>query len=76
MQAEVQGTGSKECADADMATPGASGSEVPKARVVERLSMNHELFAAGNLRRELLAKQTAESGGSEPLPRSDSNASM
>ena len=33
---------------------------------VQRLPMSHELFAEGNLRREVLAKQTAVSRGEEP----------
>jgi len=42
---------------------------------VQRLPMNHELFAEGNLRRELLAQQTAVSRGDEPLPQSSRSRS-
>ena len=42
---------------------------------VQRLPMNHELFAEGNLRRELLAQQTAVSRGDEPLSQSSSSES-
>ena len=44
-------------------------SEEPVTQLeVQRLPMNNELFAEGNLRRGVLAKQTAVSRGDEPLP--------
>ena len=44
-----------------------SGEQVTQLGV-QRLPMSHELFTEGNLRRELLAKQTAVSRGDAPLP--------
>ncbi len=41
---------------------------------VQRLPMNHELFAEGNLRREVMAQQTAVSRGDEPLPQHSQSA--
>ena len=67
---------SQECADADMASVAepAAGSNRPGS--AQRLPMTHELFTEGNLRRELLAQQTALSRTSEPIALSDSSQVM
>ena len=66
----------RECADADMATAAAPASQGHAQSSAQRLPMTHELFAEGNLRRELLAKQTAISRSSEPIALSNSSEVM
>ena len=67
---------SRAFADADMAVAAGPASQHHAQSSMQRLPMTHELFAEGNLRRELLAKQTAVSRSSEPTALSNSSEIM
>ena len=64
----MSGYDTQERTDTAMASSACLSQEQATQRGVQRLPMNHELFAEGNLRRAVLAQQTAVSRGDEPLP--------
>ena len=76
MEADMLECPSQECADANKAVAAGPATQHHAQSSMQRLPMTHELFAEGNLRRELLAKQTAISRSSEPIVPSNSSEVM
>ena len=59
-----------------MAIAAGPASRVHAPGSVQRLPMTHKLFSESNLRREILAQQTAVSRSSEPIVPSNSSEVM
>ncbi len=64
----MSGCDTQERSDTAIASSARLSEEQATQPEVQRLPMNHELFAEGNLRREVMAQQTAVSREDEPLP--------